>query len=499
MADSNNAKRDGNHVTSMLFVGSDGLTYNAEGDENTGRLKVDNAGGGAGTVTDVSVVSANGFAGSVANSTTTPAITLSTTVTGITKGNGTALSAAAAGTDYTNEAFKTISVSGQSDVVADGPADTLTLAAGSNITITTNATTDTVTIAASGGGTPGGSDTQVQYNNAGAFGGITGATTDGSSITLVAPVLGTPASGTLTNCSGLPVSSGISGLGAGVATFLATPSSANLASAVTDETGSGALVFASSPTLVTPALGTPASGVLTNCTGLPTTGLVDDAVTLAKMAPGTDGNLITYDANGDPAYVATGASGQVLTSNGAGAAPTFQDAGSGGATCLTLIPQPNIYPNSTPISTLQANSNTTMYVGQMYIPFAITVNKISINVTTAGTAGTLDLSVYSESGASRPIAVTTASISGGGVVTTAVSGVTLTPGVYYMAVNTNSTADVSMKSWTVSDVTGFEGGVTGEPILMGTLTITAGTPPATITPTAVTAVSNSLVAVRLDN
>lgn len=57
-------------------------------------------GGGSGTVTDVSVVSANGLAGTVATSTSTPAITLSTTVTGLVKGNGTALSAATAGTDY---------------------------------------------------------------------------------------------------------------------------------------------------------------------------------------------------------------------------------------------------------------------------------------------------------------------------------------------------------------------------------------------------------------
>ena len=42
------------------------------------------------------------------------------------------------------------------------------------------------------------------------------------------------------------------------------------------------------------------------------------------MAGGTDGNLITYDTNGDPAYVATGDATEVLTSNGAGAAPTFQ-------------------------------------------------------------------------------------------------------------------------------------------------------------------------------
>lgn len=56
--------------------------------------------GGSGSVTTVSVVSANGFAGTVANAATTPAITLTTTVTGVLKGNGTAISAAAAGTDY---------------------------------------------------------------------------------------------------------------------------------------------------------------------------------------------------------------------------------------------------------------------------------------------------------------------------------------------------------------------------------------------------------------
>jgi hypothetical protein len=73
--------------------------------------------------------------------------------------------------------------------------------------------------------------------------------------TLVNPALGTPASGTLTNCTGLPVGSGISGFGANVATFLATPSSANLRGALTDETGTGAAVFSTTPTLVTPILG----------------------------------------------------------------------------------------------------------------------------------------------------------------------------------------------------------------------------------------------------
>lgn len=67
---------------------------NAAFDPVTRRLLMDSAGGGSGTVTSVSVVTANGFAGTVATATTTPAITLTTTVTGILSGNGTAISAA---------------------------------------------------------------------------------------------------------------------------------------------------------------------------------------------------------------------------------------------------------------------------------------------------------------------------------------------------------------------------------------------------------------------
>jgi len=84
------------------------------------------------------------------------------------------------------------------------------------------------------------------------------------------PVFVTNASGqitSVTNTTITPAVGSITGLGTGIATWLATPSSANLASAMTDETGSGSLVFATSPTLVTPNLGTPASGVVTNLTG----------------------------------------------------------------------------------------------------------------------------------------------------------------------------------------------------------------------------------------
>ena len=80
----------------------------------------------------------------------------------------------------------------------------------------------------------------------------TGALVFANTPTLVTPILGTPTSGTLTNCVGLPITTGVSGLGTNVATFLATPSSSNLAAAVTDETGSGALVFGTNPTLSNP-------------------------------------------------------------------------------------------------------------------------------------------------------------------------------------------------------------------------------------------------------
>ena len=58
--------------------------------------------------------------------------------------------------------------------------------------------------------------------------------------------------------------------------------------------------------------------------------IADNAITLAKMASGTDGNIISYDTSGNPVAVATGSSGQVLTSAGAGAIPSFQAAAGGG-------------------------------------------------------------------------------------------------------------------------------------------------------------------------
>jgi hypothetical protein len=84
----------------------------------------------------------------------------------------------------------------------------------------------------------------------------------------------------------LPVANGgtgITSLGSGIATFLGTPSSANLIAAVTDETGTGALVFANTPTLVAPNLGTPNSLVGTNITGTATSFTASNVTTNANL------------------------------------------------------------------------------------------------------------------------------------------------------------------------------------------------------------------------
>jgi hypothetical protein len=115
----------------------------------------------------------------------------------------------------------------------------------------------------------------------------------------------------LTLGAALPVASGGTGItsfGTGVATFLGTPSSANLAAAVTDETGSGLLVFATSPTLVTPVLGTPSSGTLSGCTvdGTNSVGFKNIPLSGTKTASYT---LVAGDVG---KFVELGASGTIV-------------------------------------------------------------------------------------------------------------------------------------------------------------------------------------------
>jgi hypothetical protein len=161
-----------------------------------GTLSATGGGSGAGTVTSVSVVAANGFAGTVTTSTTTPAITLSTSITGLLKGNGTAISAASAGTDYAP------ATSGSSILYGDGSGGF------SNVTIGTNLTFTSGTLNATGGGSMVYPSAGIANSTGSAWGTSYSTTGSGTVValatspSLVTPILGTPASGTLTNCTG---------------------------------------------------------------------------------------------------------------------------------------------------------------------------------------------------------------------------------------------------------------------------------------------------------
>jgi hypothetical protein len=285
-----NAKRDDNHVPTLIGVSSvDGVTPTlAQVNPATGRLLVDLP-GSTGTVTSVSVVPANGFSGTVATPTTTPAITLTTTITGTLQGNGTAISA--------------------SKVALTQPAtgSTLTILDGKTLTVINTLTltaTDGSTLAIGAGGTLG---------------------SNAYTSTAYAPI----ASPTFTGVVTMPTPFTL-----GAISVTSTGTQLNYVNAATGTTGTTNtnVVFSTSPTLVTPVLGvasattvnkvtltTPATGsTLTILDGKTLT--ANNSLTLA----GTDSTTMTFPttsatiARTDAAQTFTGTqtfSQQVMTVN----------------------------------------------------------------------------------------------------------------------------------------------------------------------------------------
>lgn len=126
--------------------------------------------------------------------------------------------------------------------------------------------------------------------------------------TFVAPILGTPQSVTLTNGTGLPIGTGVTGLGANIATFLGTPTSANLLSAITDESGTGILVFSNSPSLVTPTLGVASATSVNKVT-------ITAPAASATLTLANGSSLVTAGAF-DTTITTTGTTGVTLPTSG---------------------------------------------------------------------------------------------------------------------------------------------------------------------------------------
>src|SRR3989344_1070749 len=231
------------------------------------------------------------------------------------------------------------------------------------------------------------------------------------------PNLGTPSAATLTNATGLPVSTGISGLGTGVATFLGTPTAANLASAVTGTTGTGNLVFSASPTFTgTPVLpGTITLGAnsfirsgahnltltttgTTNVT-LPTSGTlygtaassITSAQLLSSLSNETGTNTVVF--SGSPTIATPIISSPTVSGTLAGAAATF----SGNVTVSGNTTLASTTMSSTTVTrlTLGADSITDFTgTGLSVVGGALTVSTSSLANLDADTLDTLDSTYF---------------------------------------------------------------------------------------------------------
>lgn len=298
--------------------------------------------------------------------------------------------------------FKTISVSGQSDVVADSTTDTLTLAAGTNITITTDASTDTITIAAASAGTPTAITVANEASDTTCFPLFTtaatgdlgpktnaGLTFDSSTGTLAATAFSGPLTGNVTgNVSG---SSGSCTGNAATATSATSATTATNATntAITDDTTTNATMY---PTWVTTTTGNlPQKISSTKLTFNPSTG----TLTATAFSGPLTGN-VTGNASGSSGSC----TGNAATATALQNTRTIGGSNFDGTGNVTSFPSPGAIGGTTPaagtFTTLTGTSGsisglTTLAIRDTSAAFDVTLAATSSTTLTAGRTLTFDV------------------------------------------------------------------------------------------------------------
>lgn len=180
-----------------------------------------------------------------------------------------------------------------------------------------------------------------------------------------------------------------------------------------------------------------------------------------------------------------------LRGDGSWAVPATQAASVG------LIPTPAFL--SFAIGSFQSNVNTTGFFGKILIPAPITIQKLTLDIAGHATNGTIKVALFSEDGQTQYFSVTSPSITGTGKVTITIPSTLLSPGYYYIGVVGVGTVDTSPRCFNQTANGAALNDPTSEPVFSGTLTVTAGTMPATITPTALTISTSACLMCRFDN